>query len=563
MPPTPEPTFDSVVLAAVAGELRRHLPLRVVRVDPGGPHEVVLCCQAGLLLLSADPNWPRVHFVRRKPQEGGAGPFVDLLRARLAGARVVDARQPPFERVLELHVEAPDGPYRLVAEPMPKHANLVLVQGELVVGVARPVPPARSRVRTLLPGLPYRPPPPDPRPRPGEVDADALLACLAQAQQPLWQGLVRCVAGVGPLLSYELAFRTGDPEATTCGADRARALAELLGELRQRASSGQFDPRVYGPQAAPVAFAPFPYHCLTHLPATPATMSEALERVLDARATAHRLEVRRQALLGRIRALEDRKRAALEAVRADLERARQLDQLQEWGTLLLAYAHQVPKGALSAQLPGYRGEPVTIPLDPSRTAVENAQELFRRAGKLRAALRVLPQRLAALEQELHALQDLRVQVECAASHEELEEVAAELGTPASPRARGRRSPPRAFTVDGFQVLVGRSNRDNERVTFQLAGPRDLWFHARGQPGAHVVLKTSGRTPSEETLRRVAALAAYYSAGRTASAVDVDCTERRFVRKVPGGPPGRVTYRGERTLRVAPAVPETREEGAGP
>lgn len=555
MPNAPAPTFDSVVLAAVVHEVRQCLPLRVLRVEPGGPHDVVLRTDREPLLLSADPAWPRVHFVQRRSPDSVSGNFVDLLRARLAGGRVVAAEQPPFERVVDFHVQAADGPYRLVAEPMGKHANLVLVREGTVVGVARPVPPERSRVRPLLPGLPYRPPPPDPRPKPGELDGAALFDCLRQVPQPLWQALLRCVAGVGPLLAYELAWRTGDPEVTACEPARACALAELLEELRDRVTSGRFDPHLYGPDPAPVAFAPFPYGCLEDLPARRVRMSEALERVVDVRARTARLEAHRQALVSRIRALAARKTAALQQVRLELEEAQKADRLREWGTLLLAYSAQVPKGASSVRLPGYQGEPVDIPVDPARTAVENAREYFRRHAKLRAALRALPQRAVALAQEVDFLDGLRVHAECATTHQELEEVAAELPGARPRRGRPARSAPRAFTVDGFQVLVGRSNRDNDRVTFQLAGPRDLWFHARGVPGAHVVLKTGGRVPAEDTLRRVAAVAAYYSGARTSPAVDVDYTERRFVRRVPGGLPGRVTYREERTLRVSPAPPE--------
>jgi predicted ribosome quality control (RQC) complex YloA/Tae2 family protein len=557
MPPAPAPTFDSVVLAAVAQEIRQRLPLRVVRVDPGGAHEVVVHTDRGMLLLSADPTWARVHFVRQRPPHPSPGPLVDLLRARLSGARVVHAHQPPFERVLELHLQAADGAYRLVTESMPKHANLVLVQDGRVVGLARPAAAGRSRLRPLAPGAPYRPPPPDPRPRPGEVGARDLLDCLERAAQPVWRGLLGCVAGVGPLLAYELAGRTGDPEATRCDPERAEALARVLDELRERVMAGRFDPRVYGPEQLPVAFAPFPYRCLQHLPAAPATMSEAVERVAGARSLAARLEARRHALLGRIRAMLQRKGAAAQQVRAELAEAGQADRLREWATLLLAYAHQVPRGVPVVQLPGYRGETVEIPLDPARGAVENAQELFHRARKLQAASQVLPQRLQSLEQELEALQDLQVQAECARTHEELDEVEAELPGGRPRRAPPARTGPRTFTVDGFTVLVGRSNRENERVTFQLAGPHDLWFHARGIPGAHVVLKTAGRTPSEQTLQRVAAVAAYYSAARTATAVDVDYTERRWVRRLPGAAPGRVTYRAERTLRVRPELPEDR------
>ncbi len=557
MPAAPPPsTFDSVVLAAVAQELAQRLPLRVLRAEPGGPHEVLLRTECGLLLLSADPQWARVHFTRRRPQGVRSSSFADLLRARLVGARIVRVHQPAFERVLELYLEAPDGPWRLVAEPMGKHANLVLVREGRVVGVARPVPHHRSRVRPLLPGLPYEPPPRDPRPTPAQVDPASLEACLAAAGGPLWQGMLRCVAGIGPLLSYELAWRTGNPEAAQWDSQRIRQLSEELLALAARVASGRFDPRVYGTPLQPVAFSPFPYRCLEGLACSAVSMSEAVERVLDARAQAAHLHARRSSLLSRIRTLQSRKASALEAVRREWEQAQEADRLREWGQLLLAYAHQVPRGAASVTLPGHHGEPVHIPLDPARSAVENAQELFRRYAKLRAAWRSLPERAHALEKELAALYTLQVCAETASTHQELDAVELDLPGP----RRDHRAPPalraaRTFTVDGFAVLVGRSNRDNDRVTFQLASPRDLWFHARGLPGAHVVLKTAGRTPPEETVRRVASLAAYYSTGRHATAVDVDCTERRHVRKPPGSPPGFVTYREERTLRVPPRPPE--------
>lgn len=556
MPGSPPSSFDSVVLAAVVQELAQHLPLRVLQVDPGGPYEVVLRTHRGMLLLSAEPQRARVHFARHRPQGARTSSFVDLLRARIVGAHIVQVHQPPFERILELHLEAADGPWRLVLEPMGKHANLVLVREDRVVGVARPVPPDRSRVRPLLPGLVYRSPPRDPRPTPGQVDPDQLDACLAATAGPLWRRLLQCVAGIGPLLSYELAWRTGDPEALEWDRNRVMRLSGELGELAARVVAGHFNPRLYGPAEHPVAFSPLPCRCLEEMPWLEVSMSEAVERVLDAQAQAAYLHARRAALLNRIQALLSRKVTALEEVHRELEQAGQLDRLREWGQLLLAYAHQVPRGASSVTLIDSHGKPVNIPLNPERTAVQNAQELFRRYAKLRAAQRSLPQRAQLLERELEALHTLKVCAETASGHHELDAVEADL-----PQGKGNRQPksipraPRVFTLDGFAVLVGRSNRDNDRVTFHGASPRDLWFHARGLPGAHVVLKTGGKNPSEELLRRVASLAAYYSAGRHASIVDVDYTERCHVRKPPGSPHGLVTYRRERTVRVPPLPPE--------
>ncbi len=257
MAPAPAPTFDSIVLAAVVCDLQPLLPLHVHRTDSAGPYEVVLHGRAGSLLLSADPRWARVHLWRH-PVRGEPHPFGDLVRARLSGATLVRVHHVPFERVAEFEFEAPDGPWRLVAEPMGKHANLVLVRDGHVAGVARPVPPHRSRIRPLLPGLPYRPPPLDPRPKPGELEPSALLAALQASPEPLWRAVLRHVAGIGPLVSYDLAFRTGDPEATACDVDRAVLLCRLLAELRDRVLEGAFHPQVYLRAGVPVSFAPFP-----------------------------------------------------------------------------------------------------------------------------------------------------------------------------------------------------------------------------------------------------------------------------------------------------------------
>lgn len=556
MPTAPEPTFDSVVLASVVREVQALLPLRVLRAESVGPHEVALVGRAASLLFSADPRWARVHLWRGRAR-AAPHPFADLVRARLSGARLVQVHHVPFERVAEFHFEAADGAWRLVAEPMGKHGNLVLVHDGRVVGVARPVPPERSRVRPLLPGLPYEPPPPDLRPRPGELEPAALWEALRASPEPLWRAVLRCVAGIGPLASYEAASRTGDPEDPGCDLDRAVLLCRVLAELRDAVHAGAFAPHLYLRAGEPVSFAPFPLTCLERVEAVEVTMSEAVERVLDARARSARFLERRARLAARVRVHLSRKRSALEQVRRDLGATEELDRLREAGRLLLAYAHQVPVGARSAELPGQDGRTLHIPLDPSRTAVENAQALFRRYAKLRAALRTLPSRAAALEEEVRQLEALEVHLETARAEEDLSAVEAELPDPVRRVPRGVQAvaEPRRFLVQGFVVLVGRSNRDNDRVTFRLSSPDDLWFHARGLPGAHVVLRRGGRAPSEDTVRRVAALAAYYSAGRGAAAVDVDYTERRNVWKPRRAPAGRVLYRGERTVRVAPAPPE--------
>ena len=236
------------------------------------------------------------------------------------------------------------------------------------------------------------------------------------------------------------------------------------------------------------------------------------------------------------------------------------DAVRERGELLLAYASQIAPRSSETTVPGYDGRPVTIPLDPSLTPVENARKLFARYTKIRRARPALEERLQQLAAEQAYLDSAQTILEQAADAADLHALRAELADEGyirrarrRPLAQARRS--RTFTLPGgAAVLVGRTNQDNDRITFKVAGPDDLWFHARGVPGAHVVLRTGGRPAGREEIAQAAAAAAWFSKARTSGTVAVDFTRRRFVRKPRGARPGFVVYEREETVRVSPGLP---------
>jgi len=260
-------------------------------------------------------------------------------------------------------------------------------------------------------------------------------------------------------------------------------------------------------------------------------------------------------LLGQARERELRRRAA---IARDLLPAEEIDRLREAGQWILAYATQIRPRQEALEVEGPDGQPLRIALDRERTPVENAERYFRQYSHARAAAREGPRRLAEVDQALARLAQWQTDLRLAENRAEIDEVRAELAragylrlgrrAPKAPRPAG---PRRLETAEGFVVWLGRNSRQNAAV-LDRAAPLDLWFHARGVPGAHVVLATGGRQAPEELLQRVAALAAYYSDARDESRVAVDVTERRHVRPIRGAGPGQVTYQGERTLVVAPA-----------
>lgn len=204
-----------------------------------------------------------------------------------------------------------------------------------------------------------------------------------------------------------------------------------------------------------------------------------------------------------------------------------------------------------------------IELDPALSASENAQEYFERYRKAQSATRNLPEIEADARAEMDYLEQLRALAELAEGIDQIEAIRSEWQEwrhPAGaqtgkkgPRKPKRKQPQAYRTPRGDTIYVGHSGSENEIVTFEIGSPDDIWLHARGVPGGHVLLRWAGEE-SNDVLEQAAALAAWYSSGRTSTTVEVDATERRYVRKIKGAGPGMVTYRNERTFNVRPQSP---------
>jgi len=559
------PSFDGLVLAAVAREVRAYVGARFAGVRQPDPEAIVVGLRdartAGHLHCSIHARTARVHLAARPETTERLGPFGQLLRSRLAEAHLTGVEQPPFDRVLRLNFEALEGPLVLVAEIMGRYSNLILLDARVVLGALKVVTAQMSPRRPVLPGRPYAPPPAD-RPRPDQLEPGAVRA-LCEGARPLWQQLSGAVVGLGPVLAREVALRAGvDPGVpASAAADAAPRLAAALGQLAEIRRAEQFAPTVYEADGRVVAFGAIPLRAYSGLASSPAaSMSEAVDRYYRGVGETSPLEERRRGLAASVRAALRQRERALDSNRAALAESREAERLRVMGELLLTYGHGAAPRATSIAVPDHTagGEDVTIPLDPALTVVENAQRLFRRYAKAQATSRALPARIVRLEADALALREALVQIETASSGDDLWEVQTDLVRAKllrrAPRSRpAARTGPRRYAAPGGAILVGRSASENDQVTFHLAGPDDLWFHARGLAGAHVILKTDG-APSAAAIEVAAKVAAHFSEGRLAGTVAVDYVARKHVRKPRGAGPGTVLYAEERTLRVEPALP---------
>jgi predicted ribosome quality control (RQC) complex YloA/Tae2 family protein len=586
-------------MAALADELAaRIIDGRIQRViqigDAAIGLEIYAEHQRRVLIASAESRNPHLYLssARVTADPDRVTPLLLLLRKYARGGWITGVEQPRLERIIRVSIakpfypgkheedddEIPDagegdfGPEgelvytHLIIELMGRHSNVIFTDDAgKILDVAKRVTSQMSRVRPVLPGRIYEPPPPQTKHDPRSLAAPALAALMAASSpdSDLAGFLVRSLAGFSPQMAREAVYRAfGTTELVVGTVSAVGALAGGLEAVLAPLETGHWEPSGYLVDGVPVAFSAIRLeHRRDVEEIRYGSISEAIERYLAASPGAQpvRHAQRRAKLALRIGNARERIAARLRSLEEEQERAALAEQWRTMGELIYANIYQIQPGQRELDSDGLR-----IPLDPARSPSENAQSYFERYRKARSATANLPELVERTRAELAYLEQLETLANLAEHFDDIEQLRREWETYDRERrgmasAKTRREPapkrPRPYrTAGGDLIYVGHNGRQNELITFDIAGPDDLWFHARGLPGAHVIVQLNG--PEQDgTIEKAAALAAYFSSGQGATTVDVDTTRRRYVRKVKGGQPGLVTYREERTLRVRPQNPE--------
>ncbi|BAD70431.1 MULTISPECIES: Rqc2 family fibronectin-binding protein [Thermus] len=515
--------MEGLLIHAVLRELEKELPAQNLGLafPEEGTAAILLKGRTGRLfnlVLHYRPPTPSLALEPGRLQGEPKTPFQRQLQARVKGP-LVEASQLKLDRVAFFRfagekgfVDAP--PSVLVLEATGRNANLLLLDEEgRILGVDRVITKEVNRYRELRPGLPYTPPPPYRKLDPRTLAEEDLLPLLGK---PLKE-VIRHVDGVGQELLRELARRAGlTPETPLDEAGLGRV-----------------------------------YRALKTLVEDPSLRTELSEELRRRWAEEEKEALRKpllEALDREIRTLKARLGDYQEA----LERLEEAEALRRRADLLLARLKEVPKGAEKVVLEGFDGKPVEIPLDPALSPQENARKLYDRARRLEElaekALDLIPKteaRIRELEAEKERLRTLDLEGLLALAQRPKGEKGLKVGL-------------RYTSPSGFLVLVGRNAKENDLLT-RAAHSEDLWFHAQGVPGSHVILKTEGKNPPLEDLLFAARLAAYHSKARGERQVPVDYTRKKHVWRPRKAAPGQVLYTQAKTLFVEGLLPEPREE----
>jgi predicted ribosome quality control (RQC) complex YloA/Tae2 family protein len=543
------------IVAELSGELRGAL---VSKVHQPAEKEIVLTLWTGReekrLLLSADPESCRIHLSTRKVPNPPSPPrFCQYLRRHLEGMRVGGMAAAPFDRLVRIDFVAtrPGALHErttLHAELYGRHANLIYADADgTVLEPLRAVSPEESRIREVAAGIPYRP-----LPRPERIFLpDFSLADAERIGVPNREGFPRALPQEISGLGHELAR-----EAAERGKDRPEDLYAAIREFVRRYEEGDLAPGIGTLPSGKKRLLPFPCPAAGFVEFIPFPgANEAADAYYSEAAASRELATLRQQLRSRLSSLLKKERHKLENVGGDEERLEEGLKGGAHGEILKAHLQDLRKGMTEYE---------RIPLDPAKTPVENMNRYFLLHKKAKRAVDIVRKRKREVTETVYYLVSLEVQLAAAESREDLIAVRQELSVAFAPKkqrqgGKKHRRPdvqkPAAPQVDrlefeSYAILVGKNNVGNDRIVKELAAPDDLWLHAQGIPGSHVLVKVKpGKETPPKVVEEAARLAVLHSKARGEPNVPVFLAEARHVSKFKGARPGLVRIAKYRTVNV--------------
>lgn len=562
-------SFDSFVISALVDEFTRVLlggrVQDVIDVDDMGLGlEIYSSRERHYLYMSADARDPRVHLADGKLRRGLMKPtqLGLMFRRYVEHGVVAHVSQPDWERMLRIDIDGPQGDVTIVVEVMPRRANVLLLKDGIILDCLNRVGPDDNRYRLSLPNHQYVPPPPlreqlDPRAA-SAADLERVLDSAEKDATQTRRLLPGRILGLSPIIAREVVFRAaGNANAKARETDSARLL-EALQRVMSPLLARDWQPGVGREHGVATCFSATP---LTFLPWDAAeSMSAAITRVYGSIRGADAYDEAKRQVQDALANATARLTGKLESLESGLKDDSELERLRQSGELILAYQYALDAGQDRLQA-AY--DPVAPPLDislnPKLSPLENAQNYFRKYEKAKSAARAVPDLITETQVELDFLAQLNTDLASAANWPEIDEVIQHLQArghwqgKTSKRIGGAGSsgPLRVVSRDGFVIWIGRNSRQNDKVTFKTANRQDIWLHARGAPGAHVIIRNDGRRISDDLIAQAAAVAAHYSRRQSDRQVAVDYTRVKYVRAIKGAGPGMVSYRNEQTLTVKP------------
>ncbi len=579
--------FDGLMTAALVKELSDTLTGgRITKIAQPEKDELLLQIKnydTYKLLLSADASLPLLYLTEESRQSPLTAPnFCMLLRKHFNSARILSVTQPGLERIVDFTVEHLSElgdvcQKHILIELMGKHSNIILTdENSTIIDAIKRVSGMVSSVREVLPGRPYFIPQTQDKLDPLTVSFAEFLT-LRERPMPLYKALYSAFTGLSPQTANELCHRAGlspDLPAAEFSEDFLQHLFHIFSALMEDVRQGRFSPNLIRSGKEPVAFSVIPltmYEEGGYEVQTFSSASALLREFYAEKNTITRIRQRSADLRRVLQSALEREVKKYDLQLRQLKDTESRDKYKVYGELLTAYGYGAEPGAKEITVTNYyTNEPLTIPLDETMTALENAKRYFERYGKLKRTFEALTTQTEETKSSILHLESIRNALEIARHEEDLVQIKAELSEYGylkkhSPLRKGSGNgkkekkvritakPLHYRTADGFDLYVGKNNYQNDFLTFEFANGNDWWFHAKDCAGSHVILKNDGREIPDHVFEAAGSLAAYYSKNKESGKVEIDYVDKKQVKKPNGAKPGFVVYYTNYSLMAVPDI----------
>ena len=575
--------FDGITIASITKELNQNLTGgRIYKIAQPESDELLLTIKNNgsqyRLLLSADASLPLVYLTNKNKQSPMTAPgFCMLLRKHLQNARILDITQPGLERVIRIRLEHLNEmgdlcQKTLVIEIMGKHSNLIFCNEDTIIDSIKHISGMVSSVREVLPGREYFIPQTQDKQNPlAFIGGTGMSVCygepaygihltkqdfvnrLTSMPMPLYKALYCAYTGLSPVMAQEICFRAGldgDIPGSAQDAEALEKLYEVFLSLLKQITAGDFAPNIIYDKKTPIEFAALPLTLYADKEAVPFdSISEVLEHYYEEKNVLTRIRQKSADLRKIVQTALERNIKKYDLQRKQMQDTEKREKYRIYGELLNTYGYNVEPGAKSMEaLNYYTNEMITIPLDDTLSPSENAKKYFDKYGKLKRTFEALSELTIEVKDEIEHLESIAAALDIALQEEDLVQIKEELIESGYIRRKGGNKKARItskpfhyISSDGFHIYVGKNNYQNDELTFKTATGNDWWFHAKGMPGSHVIVKTEGKELPDRTFEEAARLAAYYSKGREQEKVEIDYLQKKYVKKPNGAKPGFVVY----------------------
>ena len=575
--------LDGLVIHSIVDELHKKLlGGKIDKVYQPENDEVVLHIRNNKenfkLVLSCSASNPRVYLASDYKKENpiNAPMFCMLFRKYIQGGNIVNVSQVDFERIIKISVESFDELKEkttkdIIIEIMGRHSNIILTHSSnnKIIDSAKRIPPSVSRVRQILPGQTYVLPPKQDKLNPiNEISLNTFVDTLSSFDGPIFKAIYSKFLGISSVIAKEICFRANIDENLLVSEISSDDISKIYREFHNLFK--YIKDNVYNPCMVidtsidkVLDFSCINLSLFSNLSIiNDDSISKILENYYATKDIKDRIHQRSSDLRKSISIKLDRLYNKLNKQEKELIESENADIYKIKGELITSYIYMIEKGMESVEVanfydPEYKN--IKISLNTNFTPSENAQKYFKKYNKLKTAKKEITSQMEITKEEIDYLENIMLSIENCENLAELMDIREELGKVGYLRSKNNSKKETKLTTkphefvssNGFKILVGKNNKQNDHLTLKVASNEDIWMHTKNIPGSHVIIKTEGKEVPDETIFEGAMLAAFFSKSKMSSQVPVDYTKKKNVKKPNGAKPGMVIYDTNNTIYVTP------------